>query len=191
MERLTQRENDKLIMVKQDNGEYIPAYWDEDNFKAIKKLADYEDLEERLHKIFGEESTFSLADVIDALEMKLSESDKKHPVNARILTYEEANKWKEYKDLEERGLLVKLPVSIGTKVYMIASMFDCIYDYDNCKATQKWKCEEDIQCEYERKSYYVKEIEFTSIMKNSIGKSIFLTREEAEKKLEEMQDDKR
>lgn len=47
MERLTQRENDKLIMVKQDNGEYIPAYWDEDNFKAIKKLADYEDLEEQ------------------------------------------------------------------------------------------------------------------------------------------------
>lgn len=54
MERLTQRENDKLIMVKQDNGEYIPVYWDEDNFKAIEKLADYEDLEERLHKIFGE-----------------------------------------------------------------------------------------------------------------------------------------
>lgn len=47
MERLTERENDKLIMVKQDNGEYIPAYWDEDNFKAIKKLADYEDLEEQ------------------------------------------------------------------------------------------------------------------------------------------------
>ena len=93
---------------------------------------------------------------------------------------------KSYKDLEEQGLLVRLPVSIGTKVYMIASMFDCIYDYDNCKATQKWKCEEDIQCEYERKSYYVKEIEFTSIMKNSIGKSIFLTREEAEKRLEEM-----
>lgn len=97
---------------------------------------------------------------------------------------------KSYKDLEEQGLLVRLPVSIGTKVYMIASMFDCIYDYDNCKATQKWKCEEDIQCEYERKSYYVKEIEFTSIMKNSIGKSIFLTREEAEKKLEEIQNDK-
>lgn len=47
MERLTQRENDKLIMVKQDNGEYIPAYRDEDNFKAIKKLADYEDAQEQ------------------------------------------------------------------------------------------------------------------------------------------------
>jgi hypothetical protein len=100
-----------------------------------------------------------------------------------------ARKLCDYEDSEEQGLLVRLPVSIGTKVYMIASMFDCIYDYDNCKATQKWKCEEDIQCEYERKSYYVKEIEFTSIMKNSIGKSIFLTREEAEKRLEEMKND--
>ena len=103
------------------------------------------------------------------------------PFADKILT-----KLADYEDLEEQGLLVRLPVSIGTKVYMIASMFDCIYDYDNCKAIQKWKCEEDIQCEYERKTYYVKEIKFTSIMKNSIGKSIFLTREEAEKKLEEM-----
>lgn len=97
---------------------------------------------------------------------------------------------KSYKDLEEQGLLVRLPVATGTNVYVVGSFLDCIYDYDNCKATQKWKCEEDIQCEYERKSYYVKEIEFTSIMKNSIGKSIFLTREEAEKRLEEIQNDK-
>mgnify|MGYP006982384971 CR=1 FL=1 len=92
---------------------------------------------------------------------------------------------KTYKTLEEQGLLVRLPVPIGTKVYMIASTFDCIYNYDNCKATQRWKCEEDIQCEYERKSYYIKEIEFTLIMKDSIGKSVFFSREEAEKKLEE------
>lgn len=98
-----------------------------------------------------------------------------------------ARKLAEYEDLEEQGLLVRLPVLIGTKVYTIASMFDCVFDYDNCKATQKRKYEEDIQCEYERKSYYVKEIEFISIMKDSIGKSIFLTREEAEKKLEKMQ----
>lgn len=97
----------------------------------------------------------------------------------------------DYEDLEEQGLLVRLPVATGTNVYVVGSFLDCIYDYDNCKATQKWKCEEDIQCEYERKSYYVKEIKFTSIMKNSIGKSIFLTREEAEKKLEEMKNGKK
>ena len=93
---------------------------------------------------------------------------------------------KSYKDLEEQGLLVRLPVATGTNVYVVGSFLDCIYDYEHCKATQKWKCEEYVQCEYEKKKYYVKEIKFASIMKNSIGKSIFLTREEAEKKLEEM-----
>ena len=113
------------------NGEYIPVYWDEDNFKAIEKLATYE-------------------------------------------------------DLEEQGLLVRFPVAIGTNVYVVESFLDCIYDYEHCEASQKWKCEEYVQCEYEKKKYYVKETKFTSIMKNYIGKSIFLTREEAEKKLEEM-----
>lgn len=92
----------------------------------------------------------------------------------------------DYEDLEEQGLLVRLPVATGTNVYVVGSFLDCIYDYEHCKATQKWKCEEYVQCEYEKKKYYVKEIKFASIMKNSIGKSIFLTREEAEKKLEEM-----
>lgn len=104
--------------------------------------------------------------------------------------YEQVAKWlkelKSYKDAEEQGLLVRLPVATGTNVYVVGSFLDCIYDYEHCEATQKWKCEEYVQCEYEKKKYYVKEIKFTSIMKNSIGKSIFLTREEAEKKLEEM-----
>ena len=123
--------------------------------------------------------------------IKVFESDDKVPL-VEVLSgeylYPAIEKLATYEDLEEQGLLVRLPVPIGTKVYMIASTFDCIFDYDDCKATQKWKCEEDIQCEYERKSYYVKEIEFTTIMKDSIGKSVFLTREETEKKLEEMKE---
>lgn len=187
MKRLAQRENDRLIMVKQDNGEYIPVYWNEDNFKAIKKLADYEDLEERLHKIFGEESTFSIADVIDALEMKLSEPDKKHPVNARILTYEEANKWQEYKDLEEQGLLVRLPAN-NKEIYIISSRWtvcsECGSRFD------EYSCS---GCEYEcdsKKEYYVYSIYLSSIAVSTyverFGKTVFLTREEAEKKLKEM-----
>lgn len=95
----------------------------------------------------------------------------------------------DYEDLEEQGLLVRLPVATGTNVYVVGSFLDCIYDYEHCKATQKWKCEEYVQCEYEKKKYYVKEIKFTSIMKDSIGKSVFLTREEAEKKLEELKNE--
>ena len=65
------------------------------------------------------------------------------------------------------------------------TIFDCIYDYD-CKSYQKWKCKEDIPCEYEKRSYHIKETEFGFVMAHSIGETVFLTREEAEKKLEEM-----
>ncbi len=96
----------------------------------------------------------------------------------------------DYEDLEEQGLLVRLPVAIGAKVYIISPFFDCIYNYDNCKATQKMKCVEDIPCEYEKRLYRVEEIEFYPTLKDVIGKTVFLTREEAEKKLEEMKNDK-
>lgn len=133
MERLTQRENDRLIMVKQDNGEYIPAYWDEDNFKAIKKLADYE-------------------------------------------------------DLEEQGLLVRLPCKVGDTVYRV-----------NAGAKQPiipmTVSEIHFLCYKNERA-----VRFDAIGKEDMGEScyrledigriVFLTREEAEKKLEEMKNDK-
>ncbi|PWY59034.1 hypothetical protein DMI82_12500 [Blautia sp. BCRC 81119] len=121
--------------------------------------------------------------------IKVFESENKTPL-VKVLSgeylYPAIEKLATYEDLEEQGLFVRLPVATGTNVYVVGSFLDCIYDYEHCEATQKWKCEEYVQCEYEKKKYYVKEIKFTSIMKNSIGKSIFLTREEAENKLEEM-----
>lgn len=91
----------------------------------------------------------------------------------------------DYEEAEEQGLLMKLPVPLGTTVYTLSTIFDCIYDYD-CKSYQKWKCEEDIPCEYEKRSYHIKETDFGFVMAHSIGETVFLTREEAEKKLEEM-----
>lgn len=171
MERLTERVNDRLIMMKQDSGDNVPHYWDEGNFKVAEKLAIYEDLEERLHKIFGEESTFSLADVIDTLETKLSEPDKKHPVNARILTYEEADKWQEYKDLEEQGLLVRLPCPIGTTVW------------DICGMDIRENVLSGIECGKDGKQFlWANHDEWIG----ELNDLVFLTREEAEKKLEEI-----
>lgn len=102
------------------------------------------------------------------------------PFADKILT-----KLADYEDAEEQGLLMKLPVPLGTTVYTLSTIFDCIYDYD-CKSYQKWKCKEDIPCEYEKRSYHIKETEFGFVMAHSIGETVFLTREEAEKKLEEM-----
>lgn len=157
--------------------------------EVCNKLAEYEELEERLHKIFGEESTFSLADVIDTLEMKLSEPDKKHPVNARILTYEEADKWEEYKNLEEQGLLVRLPCKVGDMVWDNDFGYPEWYEI---KAFSYGYCdsyvESGVGIEDEIIFYYENSIgSITGAFPMSeIGKTVFLTREEADKKLEEM-----
>lgn len=68
---------------------------------------------------------------------------------------------KSYKDLDEQGLLVRLPCKVGTEVYYILGIPNktpCIID----------KC-----------VFKLSDID-------KIGESLFLTREEAEKKLEEM-----
>lgn len=95
---------------------------------------------------------------------------------------------KSYKDLEEQGLLVRLPVNKNAEIYLISSRWticsECGSRFD------EYSC---IGCEYEcdsEKEYYVCPTYLSSInvstYTNRFGKTIFLTREEAEKKLEEM-----
>lgn len=55
----------------------------------------YRELEKRLTDMFG--GKISLETVVDELERYLKEPDNPHPVNAKILTYEDAKAWEEYK----------------------------------------------------------------------------------------------
>lgn len=104
--------------------------------------------------------------------------------------YEQVAKWlkelKSYKDAEEQGLLVRLPAN-NKEIYIISSRWtvcsECGSRFD------EYSCS---GCEYEcdsKKEYYVYTTCLSSInvsfYANQFGKTIFLTREEAEKKLEE------
>ena len=99
-----------------------------------------------------------------------------------------ARKLCDYEDLEERGLLMRLPANKNAEIYLISSRWTICskcgsrFDEYNC-----------IGCEYEcdsKKEYYVCPTYLSSIdvstYANRFGKTIFLTCEEAEKKLEEM-----
>lgn len=66
-----------------------------------------------------------------------------------------------YEDLEEQGLLVRLPCKVGTEVYYILGIPN------------------KTPCTIDKCVFGLSDID-------KIGKSLFLTREEAEKKLEEM-----
>lgn len=98
-----------------------------------------------------------------------------------------------YEDLEEQGLLVRLPADKNAEIYLISSRWtvcsECGSRFD------EYSCS---GCEYEcdsKKEYYVYPTYLSSInadtYANQFGKTVFLTREEAEKKLEGMKNGKK
>ena len=84
-----------------------------------------------------------------------------------------------YEDLEEQGLLVRLPCKVGDTVYVPTRVL-----VSEFKITAIF-C--DIHGTYFYWLFYCGIYERTSgFSERDIGKTVFLTREEAEKKLEEM-----
>ena len=62
--------------------------------KALEEVQQYRALETRLADMFG--GALCLEIVIDELERQLKEPDNPHPINAKILTYEDAAAWDAY-----------------------------------------------------------------------------------------------
>jgi len=74
-------------------------------------------------------------------------------------------KLKEYEDLEEQGLLLRLPCRVGDAVWGI----------------ENFKCDGTL-----RNPPQITETKFNHYLLDFVGKTVFLTRAEAEKALEEM-----
>lgn len=148
MERLTERVNDRLIMMKQDSGDNVPYYWDEGNFKVAEKLATYEDLEEQglLVRLPCKEAYSASGDMV-------------------YLIFEE-----EIVECVHCGL-GSCPVS-GEGFISLATD-EHIFPYRN----------PDPEHDLDPTDWCTN---VTDVNMNEIGKTLFFTREEAEKKLEEM-----
>ena len=85
----------------------------------------------------------------------------------------------DYEDLDEQGLLLRLPCKVETSVYMVAQ--DCGGDTLDCR---RGDCE---GCPYLYS--FVEENKFEAYMCDESGKTVFLTQAEAEQKLKEMNTD--
>ena len=92
------------------------------------------------------------------------------------------HKLADYEDAEEQGLLLKLPCKGGDTVYSVTR--DFISEYTICSIEMykegfffNWKCEKGI---------YINLRGFTNF---DIGKTVFLTKEEAEQALAGMEGD--
>lgn len=153
----------------------------------LEKSKEYQQLEERLNKVYGD---------CDGLLLRVVEMLEKHPcidmanntLKSRLLTDEEVDKWEEYKQLEEQGILVKLPCRVGDTVWDNDYGRPCAY---TITAFSFGECEEYI-CEPVTKKetvfYYANSSGSItgSFAESEIGKSVFLNKSEAEAKLEEL-----
>ena len=90
-----------------------------------------------------------------------------------------AQKLKEYEDLDEQGLLFRLPCKVGDTLYAIGG-----------KRIQVLKAKNDISI-FSGKLHILSEnfVYADYISYDMIGKTVFLTREEADQKLKEMESD--
>lgn len=155
----------------------------------LEELKEYKELEEKLCVMFAGDC--SLSDVVENLERQITEPGKDHPVNARILTYEDAEKWNEYRELEERGRLLKLPCKIGDTLWWIKSgswkdgRIKLTEEVAQCPVPVKAICIDENGAFY---VYHDEENYCPFDMWDKVGEKYALpTKEEAEEKLKEME----
>ena len=89
--------------------------------------------------------------------------------------YQVLKELKEYKDLEDNGLLIKLPYPIGTPLFIPCKKQGVKQDH-----IRRWQTNNKGLMFCSNGSFYVVD---------AIGKTVFLTREEAELKLKEIQNE--
>ena len=125
------------------------------------------------------------------LEIRADQADggRDFDVACRI-ALEKLMKCKEYENLEEQGLLLRLPCKVGGTVY-------CIYErYTKCSENEQefdeYSCQgcECLECDSHKELYVQSQKAYSLdwIVSNlkRFGKTVFLTQEEAEQKLKEM-----
>lgn len=118
-----------------------------------------------------------LVDNIYSFKGKVEECE-----NAYLLAVQK--KLKDYEDLEEQGRLLKLLCNRGDEVYFIKSAFSLAHFPIKAKITRICgvDCDNDVM--------YVSNTEYNEIdrhfKQSDIGKTVFLTKSEAEAKLKEL-----
>lgn len=142
---------------------------------AYKKLAEYEDLEERLNGV-------SVKQVVDGFIKTVENQTNEEYEHGRILTNAEADEWNEYKQLDEQGLLLRLPCKAGDTVYKPNPI--TLSEIVEIKIESIFITESKINI-----SGRTTKMKYSFCCSPSdFGKTVFLTQAEAEQKLKEMED---
>lgn len=150
--------------------------------RIIERLKYYEDLESKLQEVYGECDGLLEESVKYLAEHSEIELDK--PSKARLLTDGSVDKWLRWKGLDEKGRLFEKPCNIGDTLYEPRPDRGIISEYAVQSITDfgneifiGWRLNSGIYSTLD------------GVFAKEIGKSVFLTEEEAKKALREMEND--
>lgn len=85
--------------------------------EELQKLAHYEKLEERISWIF--DGKLNLAMAVDQIQKSIEDETGENLAFSRILTNEEAEKWDKWLILEKQDRLQELPCKVGDTVWNV------------------------------------------------------------------------
>lgn len=158
----------------------------------LKKAEEYQQLEERLNKVYGD---------CDGLLLRVVEMLEKHPcidmanntLKSRLLTDEDVDKWEEYKQLEEQGRLVKLPCKIGDDVWFVPSQTNYKLNILNKHSEANRVYHQKVaKITFSENGWYLecdKDLEYATdhiLIDKMYKETWFLTKSEAEARLKEL-----
>lgn len=190
MERLTKKNGDGDYYypkcLERCGGLETPEKCYECDFEyaVCKKLGEYEELENRLNKVYGG---------CDGLLSRVVEMLEKHPCidipnntsKSRLLTDEDVDKWEEYKQLEEQGRLVKLPCKVGDIIYRVnAGAKEPVIKMRVLQVNYKQLHKDRIIIRIDAMND--NDMGESCYLLEDFGKNVFLTKSEAEAKLKEL-----
>ena len=163
MERLTVRSFDGSAHAK------CVAYYD-----IIDKLAEYEDLEEQIMKKFA--GCIDIKTILDSFcAFYDMEETNEELAQCTLLTNEDVLKYRQWKDAEEQGLILRLPCKVGDTLWWVDAFGDLC-----SSAVNSMFVEQGIDG-------IVIETWVCNVNGKEIGKTAFLTKEEAEAALARME----
>ena len=173
MERLTEKIDDHYVAKQRrlSNGEYAGIQL------CLDKLGKYEDMDEE-----AKEHKFLIdipadGNCIYILGHRIPDFDDFEKFCDYLLNFQRLEKeLQKYKDLEEQGLLLKLPCKIGDTLWWI----DVYGDLKNSEVNSMF-------IEYGIDGIVIETL-ICNVNESEIGKTVFLTKEEAEAALEKQKE---
>lgn len=171
----------------------IKEYWEHRQVaEYLRKLKDYENLEERLNKIYGDCDGL-LESMVELLEEHSGIDIPDDTVKVLLITNESVDFYKKCKSLEEQDRLIKLPCNIGDDVWFVPSQANYKLNILNhhSKANRVYH-QKVAKITFSMNGWYLeceKDLEYATghiFIDKMYEETWFLTKSEAEAKLEEL-----